>query len=334
MDVMFSYTAMHLPWPVDWSSLFGRVAPLVLEIGFGNGKFLADLAQQHPDWNLVGIERAHDPLKWTEALIAKRALTNVRLINGDALMSLHCLFEPASLSQIHLNFSDPWPKKRHHERRVINPRFLQALASRLALGAEVLIATDIEQYAGEIGVALSQTQGLKNAYASPWMMQRENPSVITAYEAKAINEGRPCHYFKYRRTAETLPLLPVYTEFPMPNVHLQLPFSLEKALHAFEGQLYRHEDRIVKTISAYQEAKRPTLLFEVQVEEALFSQHLAIRLSQRSDGSYLLAPSPLGYPRATRGVQDAVFYLAEWLVNLEVGAQVLEGAIKPPHAKD
>lgn len=329
----FSYNAMRLPWPPDWSAMFGRSAPLVLEIGFGNGKFLADLAEQNPEWNLIGIERANDPLKWTEDLIAKRELRNVRLVNGQALTSLHCLFEPASLTQVHLNFSDPWHKKRHHGRRVINPVFLDALTTRLIEGGEVFIATDIAQYAGEIGVALSQTKGLKNAYASPWMMHRENPRVITAYEAKAIREGRPCHYFKYRRTADPLPLLPVYKELPMPNVHLILPYALEKILAKFDGhQLYRHEERIVKVIGVYQDAKRPTLLFEVQVEEPVFSQHVVIRLAQRGDGHYILSPAPIGYPRATRGVQDAVYYLMEWLKGLDEAVQVVEGSIKAPDA--
>lgn len=325
MDLILE--AMRLPWPPNWAEVFGRAAPLVVEIGFGNGEFLADLARQSPDINFVGIERAQDPIRWAESRVG--GLENVRLVWSDAHMALHALFEPASVQAFHLNFSDPWTKKRHHERRLINADFLKVLATRLVRGGWVYLATDIAQYAGEIGLALGQTAGLKNAYASPWMSERDNPSVRTSYERKAIAVNRPRHYFKWFRTDAPLPPSPVLTEeLPMPNARLILPFGLEHVLQNFPRETFRHEERVIRLYAIYQNPHHPKLLIEVLLEEPLFSQRLMIELVAREgeENEFLLRFSPIGYPRATRGVHEALVDVMNWLVGL--GAEVLDGSFR------
>ncbi len=308
---------MALPWPPNWADLFGRAGPLVLEVGFGHARFLTDLAAQYPDWNLIGLERAHGPLAWAEDALLKHPQPNIRLVNGEGLMALHCLFQPTQLARVYINFSDPWHKNRHRKRRLITPDFLSALATRLQPGGALFIATDIMQYAGEIGLALANTPGLKNAYPTPWMTQREG-GVQTHYERKALREGRPCHYFKYRRTDKSLPRIPVYEEAPMPHATLTIPLEAEAIGTAFEPHHLqtRQGERISKIMHVYQEPGRPVLMFETILEEPLFSQRLMLKLMRHESGEWGLGPGAVGYPRATASLHDAVWLLVHWLLSL------------------
>jgi tRNA (guanine-N7-)-methyltransferase len=327
----FSLHAMALDWTPNWSALFEREAPLTVEIGFGDGKFLAALAKQNPEQNFIGIERAHAPLTWAEKLVRREGLQNIRLVKSDALMALHCLFEPRSVQTIHINFSDPWFKQRQHKRRVIHPAFLAVLTTRLEVGGMVHLATDIQQYAGEIGNALVQTKGLQNCYPSPWMIQRDDPSLMTRYEQKAIAVGRACYYFKWQRSTAPLPNIPVHKELtPMPNAKLDLPLSVGRMIDNFQPMVFRHDDRVVKFMGIYQEPKKPILLFDVLIEEAIVSQRLMLHLEREHDGIYLLTMSAIGYPRATRGVHDAAYHLVEWLVSQDRAARIVDSKIRKP----
>ncbi|MFP4323127.1 MAG: tRNA (guanosine(46)-N7)-methyltransferase TrmB [Anaerolineales bacterium] len=328
-----SLHALALPWPPDWPHVFGRTAPLVLEIGFGHARFLTDLARQHPGWNLIGLERAHAPLAWAEETLQKQSLPNIRLVNGEGLMALHCLFEPASLARVYINFSDPWHKKRHRKRRLITPEFLATLATRLQPGGDVYIATDIAQYAGEIGLALARTPGLRNAYPTPWMSQREG-GVLTHYERKALREGRPCHYFRYVRDAKPLPALPVYEELAMPNATLHLPLDADAIGAAFEPHSLqtRQGERISKVMHVYQEPDQAVLMFETVIEEPLFSQRLMLKLLRHASGEWGLGAGAVGYPRATAGLHDAVRLLVDWLVSLHPEAHIIQHTLRPPDA--
>src|SRR5262245_11173442 len=108
-----------MAWPTDWAALFGVERPLLLEIGFGYGQFLAHLAKTNPDANVIGIEIAGQCLRAGEGVVERNRLTNARIIQSTAETALYHLFTPESLTQIHINFPDPWFKKRHSHRRLI-----------------------------------------------------------------------------------------------------------------------------------------------------------------------------------------------------------------------
>jgi tRNA (guanine-N7-)-methyltransferase len=324
-----SLNVMTLDWPPDWSVLFGRDAPLTVEVGFGNGKFLAGLAQALPDQNLIGIERAHTPMSWTENLMLRQGLQNVRLVFGEAQPAVTCLLRPESVQTFHVNFSDPWHKKRHRRRRLLDESFLRLLASRLVPGGDLFIATDIAQYAGEIGIALDATPGLRNAYPTPWMTHREDSSVITHYEKKAQAAGRACHYFKWRRTDAPVDHPPVYEEIlPMPNARLNLSLDIDAIGAAFAPVLARQDDRVAHIKWVYRQVGEPTLLFEAHLEEPLFHQNVMIQLSEQQDGAFVLQLSQIGHPRATHAVHDAIGAMVGWLKELDPSAEVIEAAYR------
>jgi tRNA (guanine-N7-)-methyltransferase len=143
--------------PLDLVQAFGRAAPCVLEIGFGNGDSLVQLAHDDPARNYLGIE-VHDP-GVGHCMIAARAaaVTNLRLIAHDAIEILESRIAPASLARINLYFPDPWPKKRHHKRRIVQPGFVDLCASRLEESGSLHIATDWANYAEQIDAVLADS---------------------------------------------------------------------------------------------------------------------------------------------------------------------------------
>ncbi|MDZ7791217.1 MAG: tRNA (guanosine(46)-N7)-methyltransferase TrmB [Xanthomonadales bacterium] len=149
------------PDVTDLRSAFDRAAPLVVEIGFGNGQALAWMAANEPEKNFVGIE-VHEPgvgrlLKSVE----DEGLTNVRVVMRDAVEVLAEQAAPGSLDEVRIYFPDPWPKKRHHKRRLIQPEFLERLAKRMKPGGLLHLATDWAPYAEWMVEAIGEVPALE-----------------------------------------------------------------------------------------------------------------------------------------------------------------------------
>ena len=143
--------------PLDLDALFGRQADVVLEIGFGNGETLVEQALAEPAKDFIGIE-VHEPGVGHCLLKAREAgIGNLRVIMHDAIDVLRHQLRPASLSRLNLYFPDPWPKKRHHKRRIVQPGFLELVANRLKPGGTLNIATDWANYAEHIDEMLAQS---------------------------------------------------------------------------------------------------------------------------------------------------------------------------------
>jgi len=141
-NLLARYGVPFTATPIDFPAVFGRIAPVVLEIGFGMGETTAEIASAHPDIDFLGIE-VHLPgvgalLKRIEA----SSLVNLRLIRRDAVEVVAAMIPRASLSAIHVYFPDPWPKKRHHKRRMLSATFVHALAERLRSGGYLHVATE------------------------------------------------------------------------------------------------------------------------------------------------------------------------------------------------
>ena len=149
--------------PFDFAASFGRAAPRVLEIGFGMGDATAAIAQTLPATDFIGVE-VHTP--GVGALlkqIGERGLTNLRLIQHDAVDVLQQMIAPGSLAGVHVFFPDPWHKKKHNKRRLIQPEFVALLASRLAAGGYLHCATDWQHYAEQMLEVLSAEPALRNS---------------------------------------------------------------------------------------------------------------------------------------------------------------------------
>lgn len=148
--------------PLDLHELFGREAPLSIEIGFGNGENLATLAACHPERNYLGIE-VHRPGVGRLLLRAEdQRLGNLRLCAQDAVEVLERAIAPDSIDELIILFPDPWHKARHHKRRIVQTAFAELAASRLAVGGRLLLATDWQPYAEHMVQTLNACHALEN----------------------------------------------------------------------------------------------------------------------------------------------------------------------------
>jgi tRNA (guanine-N7-)-methyltransferase len=148
--------------PLDWQHVFGRAAPVVLEVGFGMGETTAEIAAAHPERDFVGIEVHAPGVGSLLREVDRRGLANVRVIRHDAVEVVGAMLPMGSLAGIHVFFPDPWPKKRHHKRRLLKPEFVHALALRLVPGGYLHVATDWSDYAEEMLATLGAERLLAN----------------------------------------------------------------------------------------------------------------------------------------------------------------------------
>jgi tRNA (guanine-N7-)-methyltransferase len=192
---------------VGWEALFEAGSGLesveegamVVEVGFGRGEFLLELAAVSPKVAFVGIEVSFKRTLKMARKVARAGLRNVRLIEGPAEGSFRELFPENSLAAIWINFSDPWPKDRHAHRRVIQPPFVATAASRLAADGALYVATDDVTYAHQIDEVLAAESKLVNRYAPQPYLPEVAGRIKTGYEVQWLAEGRPMHFFSYGR---------------------------------------------------------------------------------------------------------------------------------------
>ena len=172
-ELMPRYGVPYGDAPLDFAAVFGRRAPAVVEIGSGMGETTVDIAAAHPDTDYLAIEVHAPGVGALLRRVAERGLGNVRVVQHDAVEVLRDMVPPASLAAIHVFFPDPWPKKRHHKRRLVQPEFAALAASRLAPGGRLHAATDWQEYADHMLGVLSEVSGMRNSAADfaprpPW----------------------------------------------------------------------------------------------------------------------------------------------------------------------
>ncbi|WP_236718248.1 tRNA (guanosine(46)-N7)-methyltransferase TrmB [Actinoplanes sp. TFC3] len=182
--------------PLDLVELFGRRAPVVLEIGFGMGESTAVMAAADPQRNYLGVE-VHTPgIGNLLALAGERGLTNLRVAHGDAMELVRRLPE-GGLDAVHAFFPDPWPKARHHKRRLIQPAHVALLRERLHPGGTLHTATDWPHYAEAMAETLNADPGLVNAFDG--FAPRPDHRPVTKFEQRGVRAGRVIADLIYRR---------------------------------------------------------------------------------------------------------------------------------------
>jgi len=200
-DLMPRYGIAYVPQPLDLPAAFGRRAPVSLEIGFGMGETTAAIAHAQPHHDFLGLE-VHAPgvgalLKRADEL----ALTNVRVIRHDAVDVVGHMLVPGTLAGIHVYFPDPWPKKRHHKRRLLQPAFVHLLATRLVEGGYLHVATDWEEYAHEVLATCTAEPQLANTAETFAPRPAWRPQ--TKFEARGLGLGHGVWDLVFRRRPAT-----------------------------------------------------------------------------------------------------------------------------------
>jgi tRNA (guanine-N7-)-methyltransferase len=185
--------------PLELAGLFGRGAPCTLEIGFGNGANLLALALAHPEHDYLGVEVHRPGIGRLLLGLEERRPGNVRIVCQDAVDVLGQQIVPGSVDEILVLFPDPWPKKRHHKRRLIRPPFVALLARALAPGGVLRLATDWEPYALEMLATLGAAPELTNLAPDGGFVPRPAERLPTRFESRGASLGHRVFDLAFRR---------------------------------------------------------------------------------------------------------------------------------------
>ena len=185
--------------PLDFATLFGRTAPVTLEIGFGNGDALVALASMHPERNYVGLE-VHPPGVGHLLLRCEgERIGNVRVACDDAVEVLARRVPDESLDEVLLYFPDPWPKKRHHKRRIVQPAFVELVSRKLSPGGVLRMATDWQPYAEHMLEVASACASLRNESATGDYVARPESRPVTRFERRGQRLGHGVRDLAFRK---------------------------------------------------------------------------------------------------------------------------------------
>lgn len=184
----------------NWEEIFHNPNPVILDIGCGKGHFLVEMAKKHPEKNFLGIEIYKKGLRNTKRKIQRMGLINVRLIPHEAKFVLENFFHPNEIREVYINHPDPWPKRRHHKRRLINPFFINMLHAFLEERGKIHLATDFEGYAPVILKSFEGHSGFINILNNKdGYVTRLDDRIPSLFEAKYLEEGRTIYYFIFEK---------------------------------------------------------------------------------------------------------------------------------------
>nr|WP_279232445.1 tRNA (guanosine(46)-N7)-methyltransferase TrmB [Thermus neutrinimicus] len=282
-------------WPPRVGDLFGREGPLVLEVGFGDGRFTAELAKAQPDWLILGAEVSAASVLRAYRRLKREGIGNVRLYHGQGPFALRNLVPPGSLKRVIVNFPDPWPKKRHQERRLLQEGFFRRLSTRLLAGGDLLLTTDHEEYF-HFALAEAERTGL-------YRVEVKDPPeahLRTKYALKWREAGRTFFHAVFTKVAEDPTPWPPTRRYEV--AHALLKGELPKDL-----ALARVPLPIPGGVAVFLEVARGEEGFYVltHVEEEDLTQDLLLEVRRSSHGIYA-GVSRFGSPLITEGVKEAV----------------------------
>lgn len=180
--------------PLNLQAIFGNEQPLELEIGIGSGYFLTRYAQNHPDINILGVDKVASEVMRSADKARRLGVTNIRTLQYEALILLEEYIEPETFQRVHVYYSDPWPKKKHHRRRVWKPEFVRAAWKGLKPDGELYMKTDVSEYFEVIDKVIKTDGGFENRLDCRLDEELIEGDYETNFQRKAKEKGHPLHY--------------------------------------------------------------------------------------------------------------------------------------------
>lgn len=185
---------------IDADKIFGRVAPLFLEIGFGSGQSLLAVAKVQPEHNFIGVETHQPGIGALLMGMQEDDINNLRVFYGDVIDVLEKCIPDAALAGVHIFFPDPWPKRRHHQRRLIQAEFIRLLIAKLQQGGVLHLATDWDHYAAHMMRVLSSEADISNLAGLGRFANRSSQRpIVTKFEGRALREGRSIWEMQFQK---------------------------------------------------------------------------------------------------------------------------------------
>lgn len=182
---------------LDFGQVFGRQAPIYLEIGFGNGEFLAGQAKTHPEVDFIGIEVHRPGVGRLLGELQTKEIANVRVFCADAVEVLRTQIQDHALTRVYILFPDPWPKRKHQKRRLVQPEFVEMLYKKVKPGGQVYLATDWEEYATQIKTVFSEVPCWESVINTEGSIARNG---LTRFETRGIKLGHSIQDLVFART--------------------------------------------------------------------------------------------------------------------------------------
>lgn len=195
---LFLRTA-NLENPPDWQNIFGNNQPLALEIGCGIGDFVAKTAADRPDLNFIAIDYYNKGCDSTCRRLERHAVTNVRVLRVEAREFVAEHISPDSLTALYINCPDPWPKKRHRKRRLVNSEFMEFMRQYLRSGGDFFFATDFEDYGEDVAAFMAVQPGYQNILEPDLSRDDLDGYHRSKYMLKFMAEGKKIHFVHYRK---------------------------------------------------------------------------------------------------------------------------------------
>lgn len=291
-----------LTFPASPEDLFGRAAPLIVEIGVGSGGFIHALAAGRPDLNVLGVDRAPQSIARSYRRLRHGGMPNVRLFKGNAEWILRNVIPPGGLHRVYVNFPDPWPRKKHHHRRLLNESFLRLLSSRLAPDGDLLVTTDHESYFDFVLRSVEVAGCYHVDVTTP------PPEVLAT---KWARKASSYHHAVLRPTDRT--------EIHDIDIHLAAGTMYHAVIEgdlpdlaAFEKRTMHHDGCVIVLKDAFRPIGGSGFVFLVHVEEDGLSQEVIVDVREGKRG-YVVELRRFGEPLHTRGLSVAVRLITEWL---------------------
>jgi tRNA (guanine-N7-)-methyltransferase len=325
-----------------WPGIFGRSAPLELEIGFGWDTFLLEQAAARADTDFVGIEYDRQRVLSLARKAAGRGATNIRLVWGDAMYCLPRMFAPGSLRRVYIRFPDPWPKKRHHKHRLLGPEFLRGLFWHVAEDGELVAGTDDAEYRDFIRESLAAVAGLKNLAApSPWL-DTISGLPESKFEQLFREQGKSVYFFRYGRTRKfqavhaaaidaELARIPRRID-QMPHVVFNVPLDLAGLSREFEPFQWRDGEALFKVNEIWLSSREAAALLECIIVFDGHDEWFFVELANKHGGAVMRVSSAKDVERTEllfRCLAGLVRRLSARSPNLTIARHNL-GAFAPP----
>ncbi|MBW3598833.1 MAG: tRNA (guanosine(46)-N7)-methyltransferase TrmB [Planctomycetes bacterium] len=202
LDLSFHYRTLEdLPAPLDAEAVFGRAAPLEIEMGSGKGLFLDRVSEAHPERDFVGLEVARKYARFAAARLARHGRTNTVMVQGDGVRFFREWLRDGSIAAVHVYFPDPWWKKRHHKRRVMREEFLRDIERVLQPGGELHFWTDVEEYFHETLSLLTACTSLAGPFEVPESRPEHELDYRTHFERRMRLHGEPVYRSRFKKSA-------------------------------------------------------------------------------------------------------------------------------------
>jgi tRNA (guanine-N7-)-methyltransferase len=290
--------------PLDSSVTFGREADLVVEVGFGDGRYLAHLSESFPEENLLGVEVSLGSVWRAYRRMLREGISNVRLLRADARFLVRDVIAPRTLARIYVNFPDPWPRKKHLKNRLLQAPFFDLLSTRLRDGGSLLLTTDHKEYF-EFALAEAASTGLYT------IVQSDPPpaTLTTKYAEKWQEMKKDIFHAEFKKESEAAEHPALITKTDMHHAILDGDLS---AVTSFEKQIHSYSGGHAIILEGFRELNNDSMIFKVRVEEPDLIQEILVQAWQKPDGVFV-SLQPFGDPLATKGVKESVHAVTDFL---------------------